>query len=93
MNEETPPAPEAAPPTPAPTPAPEYVQVTKADWEALNTRAAKIDTIEATLGQRFDTASMPMQVSAASGSRRVASWKAWKAFSGSPLSRCQWPRW
>jgi hypothetical protein len=36
--------------------APEYVQITKSDWESLNSRAAKVDQIEATLGKRFDQA-------------------------------------
>lgn len=49
--------------TPAPEPeatpepaeaAPEYVQITKQDWESLNTRAAKVDEISATLDKRFD---------------------------------------
>lgn len=46
----------AATPAPTPAPAPEYVQLTKADWEAVSARAAKVDSIEATVTRRFDEA-------------------------------------
>lgn len=49
-------APAPAQPAEAPPPAPEYVQVTKADWDTVSQRAAKIDEIAATLGNRFDQA-------------------------------------
>jgi len=50
---ETPPPEESKPDE---TPPPEYVQVTKGDWEALQARAAKIDEIAAAQGQMRDTA-------------------------------------
>lgn len=50
---ETPPEPESKPDE---TPPPEYAQVTKGDWEALQARAAKIDEIAAAQGQVRDTA-------------------------------------
>lgn len=43
----------AEPAAPA-EPAPEYVQITRQDWESMNTRAAKVDEISATLDKRFD---------------------------------------
>lgn len=50
---ETPPPEETRTEDPPP---PEYVQVTKNDWEALQARAAKIDEIVAAQGQMRDTA-------------------------------------
>lgn len=44
-------------PTPAPTPAPaapEYVQITRDEWDSTKARAAKVDEIEATSRQRLD---------------------------------------
>lgn len=49
---ETPPAQEPV----AQTPPPEYIQIERKDWEALNQRMAKVDQIETTVGKRFDDA-------------------------------------
>lgn len=55
---ETPaPATEKTPePTAAPAPSPEYVQITKEQWEATQQRAAKVDEITATWNKRYDQA-------------------------------------
>lgn len=49
------PEPTAAP-TPVPTaaPAPEYVQITREEWDSTKARAAKVDEIDATHRQRLD---------------------------------------
>jgi hypothetical protein len=51
------PAPTPAP-TPVPTsaPAPEFVQVTREDWDRVSKNAAKVDEIEATFGKLRDQA-------------------------------------
>lgn len=45
-QEEQKPEPQAEPAAQAETPAPEFVQITKADWEALSSKAAAIDELK-----------------------------------------------
>ncbi len=56
-QEETQPEPQTEPAAQVvETAAPEFVQITKADWEAMQTRAAAIDELKAAQGKLADTA-------------------------------------